>query len=164
MRGRARASTQASASRACLGLNGCAHRAPRPGDELVGTKGMNLVSLEFSVLLSRGQHHNPALEINLLRQQVARFGRMTKELPEHADHILIRVIVVVPENDMVTRLSLWTADCSGTRQDSRVSSGWLGDNRLCDSRTGGIGHHSGTLEFWDGNAPEPLPQYKLGQP
>jgi hypothetical protein len=32
---------------------------------------------------------------------------MAEELAKHGDHVLVGVIVIVPEDDVVTRLPLW---------------------------------------------------------
>ncbi len=65
---------------------------------------MNLVSLQFGMLEGRREHDHAPLVIDLLGELPAPLRRMPKELAEHDDHVLVGVIVVVPEDDVVSRL------------------------------------------------------------
>ena len=65
---------------------------------------MDLVPLQLGVLHGRREHDDAPLVVNLLGELPAPLRRMPEELAEHDDHVLVGVIVVVPENDVVPRL------------------------------------------------------------
>ncbi len=113
---------------------------------------MDLVALQFRVLLRRREHDHPALVIHLLGEAKPCLGGMAEELPEHGDHVLVGVIVVIPEHDVVAGLSLRPGGGGVGRGDGgdRVGFGGVG--------TGGGRHGSGTLQRPD--TPRDAHQYK----
>lgn len=86
------------------GLNTCAHRTGAVGDQIIFPKGVNLISLQFRVLARGGQHDDPALGIDFDGQLHASLPIVPEQCFEHHDHIFMRVIVVVPQYDVVPRL------------------------------------------------------------
>jgi len=63
-----------------------------------------LVALQFGMLLGRRQHDRATGAIDLLRQLEAAFVRMAEELLQHRHHVLVGMIVVVPEDHVIPRL------------------------------------------------------------
>ena len=50
------------------------------------------------------QHDHPPLVVDLLGEFPAPLRRVSEKLAEHENHILVSVVVVVPENDVVAGL------------------------------------------------------------
>ena len=76
------------------------HRPLAASDQTVAAKGMNLVSLQFRVFHGGCQADCLALAINLGGQFVALVHRVPEQGPHHLDHVLVGVILVIPENDV----------------------------------------------------------------
>ena len=92
------------AARSALRFDRRGHRAFRAGDETIGAEGVDLVPLQLGVLHGGREHDDSALVVDLLGELPAPLRRMPEELAEHDDHVLVGVIVVVPENDVIPRL------------------------------------------------------------
>ena len=126
-----------------LGLDRRRHRSLGAGQQPISAEGVDLIPLELRVLLRRRQHDHPALGIDLLRQCVAFLRRMAEQLLQHRDHVLIGMVIVIPENHVVPRLFLGTG--FGLRGLPGRDGG--GGRSLLDGLHGGggCGHGTGTL-------------------
>src|SRR5690606_21177467 len=72
----------------------------------IGAESANLLHLQLGMFARGGQANGAACAIDAASDLEAGFERMAEELLHHDHHVLIRVIVVVPEDDMVARLPL----------------------------------------------------------
>ena len=128
---------------------------------------MDLVAFQLGMLLGRSEHDNPPLPIDRTGEFPTLLRGVPEELFEHGNHILEGVFVVVPEHDMVARLSLGLAarllpgrlSAVGGQRGHRVAGGGvclgllnlgLLDLGFLDRTdgggcSGGEGHRSGTL-------------------
>jgi len=64
---------------------------------------MNLVACEFGLRTLAGDHDGAALGVDLDSVLVGGFERQEEQRPQHFDHVIIRVIVVVEQDDVIER-------------------------------------------------------------
>jgi hypothetical protein len=65
---------------------------------------MNLVPFEFGMFPSGGETDGASTRVYGGSDLETLFNRMTKQIPHHLDHVLVCVVIVVPEYHMVTWL------------------------------------------------------------
>src|SRR5205085_1864051 len=81
-------------------------RALAAGVSFFAAEGVDLIALQLGVLHGGCEYDGPAFAVDGHGNFVARWLGMTEELPHHPDHVLERVVVVVPENHVIPRLRL----------------------------------------------------------
>ena len=123
-----------------LWLDAGCHRSLGAGQEAVSPKGVDLVSLEFGMFKRGREHGHAALGVDIFRHPDAGLDRVAEERAEHDHHVLIGVIVVVPEHHVIPRLPLGAAGRLHV-----LGWGGLDNGGLFDTGTGGGSHFSGTL-------------------
>lgn len=64
-----------------------------------------MVTFQFRVFERRRQADDFAVGIDFLGELAALFRGKPEQLFEHADHIVVGVIVVIPQDDIVPRLA-----------------------------------------------------------
>lgn len=67
---------------------------------------MDLVSLQFRVFFGRGKADGTAFCVHFDSDLEPTFYLMTKQGSHHLDDVFIRVIIVIPQDDMIARLPL----------------------------------------------------------
>ncbi len=65
---------------------------------------MNLIAFEFSVFSSRGEANRLAVGIDDFGDFESFAKRMSKKLSHHQHNVLVRMIIVVPQDNIVSRL------------------------------------------------------------
>ena len=87
-------------------LDRAAHRAFAAGDEPIAAEGVDLVAFEFRMFHRGRQTNGTARSIDFPRQFIALFRRMTEEILHHPNDIVVRMIVIIPQDDVVPGLLL----------------------------------------------------------
>ena len=87
-------------------LNGCCHGSLWSTYKFVSTESMDLVSFQFSMFTWCSKDDNFPLFIYLCRHFDSCWRGVTKEFLEHCDNIVIGVIIVIPKNNVISRLPL----------------------------------------------------------
>ena len=87
-----------------LGLDRRRHRSLAPANQRVLSVGVNLVSLQFRMLTCRGQADRSPARIDLLGNLEASLGRVAEQLLHHANHVFVRMVIVIPKDDVISRL------------------------------------------------------------
>ena len=82
---------------------------------------MDLVSLEFRVLARRRETDDFAISIHVTGKLIAFFNGKAEKFLEHSDHIVVGMIVVIPQNDMIPWLAFRRSACCFSFV---VASGW----------------------------------------
>ena len=82
------------------------HRPLAAGDHGILAEGVDLVAFQFGVLPGGGQADRAALLVHGLGDQEPLLGRVPEQLLHHADDVVVRVVVVVPEHHVVAGLTL----------------------------------------------------------
>jgi hypothetical protein len=87
------------------------HRLDRGGHRTLAAlnlrvlaKGMDLVAFQFGVLAGGREHDSSPPIVDFISDLKALFHRMPEKLLDHRDYILERVVLIVPQNDVVARL------------------------------------------------------------
>ena len=75
-------------------------------DMLIFAESVNLITLEFRVFLRGGQADGFALRIDFASNHEAAVDGVSEQLPHHADHVVVRVIIIIPQYHVVPRLLL----------------------------------------------------------
>ena len=75
-------------------------------DQLVPTKCMNLVSFQFCMFHGGCKADHLTVPVDPACQFISPFKRVSKERLEHLDHVFIGMVVIIPENHVVTWLLL----------------------------------------------------------
>ena len=70
-------------------------------DQLVPPVSMDLVSLKFRMLACRRETDDFAMSVYVAGKLKAFFDGKSEKFLEHADHIFVGMIVVIPQNDMI---------------------------------------------------------------
>ena len=112
-----------------FGFDRGGHRTFATGDQRIFPEGMNLVAFQFRMFASGGEADGFSLLVDFVSDLVPLFGSVAEQLPHHADHVLIRVLIVVPEHHVVAGLpfGLLVRLFFGRGLCSRF---WRGDGRL----------------------------------
>src|SRR5690606_2589376 len=88
-------------------LDRCAHRTFARDDANVFSVGVNLIAFQFRVFARGRKHDRLAAVGDLVGKLVSLFHGIAEEVMQHEYYKLIRMVVVVPEDDMIRRLPLW---------------------------------------------------------
>ena len=96
--------------------------SPCSSDQRILAEGVDLVALQLGVLAGGGEHDRPAAGVDFLGDLKALFHRVAEQLLHHGDHVLERVVVVVPEDDVVARLPLGLLCLASSALSSTVCS------------------------------------------
>src|SRR6185437_8445594 len=72
--------------------------------ERIGSEGVNLIALQLSVFLARGQHDHAAAGIHFHRHQIRRLEGMSEQLLQHTDDVVVGMVVIVEQDHVVGRL------------------------------------------------------------
>ena len=68
---------------------------------------MNLIALQFGVFLRRRQANDSTGRVHFLSQLETLLKRVTKKFLKHAHDVLVRMIIVIPQGYVVSRLLFW---------------------------------------------------------
>lgn len=126
MRIEASKKTQTGALLAGNGLDRCFHGSVTAFDQSIGSEGLDLVSFQFGVLSGCSQADGTSGRIDGTSDRIRHRSGITKQLPHHQLDIVVRMIVVIPQNDVVLGLSFSIGLVSRCRR-------FLIGNRLLDS-------------------------------
>jgi hypothetical protein len=88
------------------GFNAGGHRASAAADFGILAVGMYLIALQLGMLSGRRQHNGFATVIDFFGDLEALYHGVAKKLLQHGDDVFERMILVVPQNDIVSRLPL----------------------------------------------------------
>ena len=67
---------------------------------------LDLITLQFRVLQGRRQANRLPLRIHFLRDLKPLLPRVAKQFLHHLDDVIVRMVIVIPQNDVVSRLPL----------------------------------------------------------
>ena len=84
-------------------LDRCQHGAFAVADELVGTVGENLVAFQFGQFEVRRVNNGTALQVDRHGDFFALLLRMAEQVAHHENDVLKRVIVIVPQHNVIRR-------------------------------------------------------------
>ena len=87
-------------------LNRGGHGSLATGDQKVLAKRVDLLDFQFRMFARSGQADTSTIRINFVGDFEALIERMAKQLPHHQDDVFVRMVIVVPQNDVVSGLSL----------------------------------------------------------
>ncbi len=73
------------------------------GNPPIGAVGVNLIALKFGAFFRRCVNDDGALRIYFHSHTKSRLDAMTEYLGQHFDDIIIRVVIIVQENDVIAR-------------------------------------------------------------
>ena len=82
------------------------HRSLASLDQKISAERMNLIPFQFGVFPGRGQANGTTCRVDQLGNLKTLGERMTKNLPHHQHHVFVGMIIVVPQNDVITGLFL----------------------------------------------------------
>ena len=85
-------------------LEHAGHATGAMGDAPVSTERMYLVALQLGPFERGGVHDDPPAAIHLAGKLLAPFRHVTEKIAQHIDHVCVRVIVVIQQNDVVLLL------------------------------------------------------------
>ena len=77
------------------------HATLAAGDAPIASEAVDLVALEFRTLERCGVDNDPPGLVHLAGKLKRRFGRPPKQLAQHADDVIIGMVVIVEKNDVV---------------------------------------------------------------
>jgi len=88
-----------------FGFDGRPHRTFAAFDQGVAAEGMDLIAFQFGVFLGCRQADGAARVIDLGGDLHPALQRVTEQLPHHTDHVIVGMIVVIPQDHVEARLA-----------------------------------------------------------